>query len=345
MKTSLRDFNKQFLDAVLELLWRQWTALGVAGHGEGETPWMIDPEALLLATCTFGRYEPRLFDEVLDWLRTNGWVMNTQRLGTVLREESWGGGPVLAAVAGLLNTGSQALKWRRLGQQLPRNAEAEGLFRFKDGQAMPVVGEPEPHFAGHGFRRDALRLRGYSQPFRPLERGNLLVQLRALCGVNVRAEIIGYLLTHETGHPAEIARAAYFHKRTIQDAMGEMNASSVVALRPVGREKHYWIRGDAWQAVLQRTDAMPQWVGWPAFWSGVEQIWLKLSDPQLETLEPLMLSSVLRQVMVQVRPMIDRAGAGKPLSDDRLHLGETYLPVFMADVINLLGNLKEPNHA
>jgi hypothetical protein len=60
--------------------------------GVGETPWMIDPEALLLATCTFGRYEPRLFDEVLDWMRTNGWVMNTQRLGTVLREESWGAG-------------------------------------------------------------------------------------------------------------------------------------------------------------------------------------------------------------------------------------------------------------
>jgi len=336
MNMSLREFKEQFLNQALELLWRQWTVLGVSGHAEGEAPWMIDPEALLLATCTFGRWEPRLFDEVLDWLRANGWVMNTQRLGTVLREEAWGGGPVLAAVAGWRNTGSDALKWRRLAQPLPSSAEAEGLFRFKDGRTMPVMGEPEPHFAGHGFRRNALRLRGLSRPFQPLERGNLLVQLRALCGVNVRAEIIAYLLTHETGHPAEMARALYFHKRTIQDALGEMNASGVVELRPLGREKHYWLHGEAWRALLQRTGTMPQWVGWPPFWSGLEQIWLKLSDPQLEALEPVMLSSVLRQIMVRVRPVIDRAGTGKPLADDRQYLGEKYLPVFMADVMSLL---------
>jgi len=40
--------------------------------------------------------------------------------------------------------------------------------------------------------------------------------------------------------------------------------------------------------------------------------------------------------MVQVRPVIDRAGTGKPLADDRQYLGEKYLPVFMADVMSLL---------
>ena len=68
MKTSLREFKEKFLNLVLELLWRQWTVLGVSGHAAGEAPWMIVPEALLLASCTFGRWEPRLFDEALDWL-------------------------------------------------------------------------------------------------------------------------------------------------------------------------------------------------------------------------------------------------------------------------------------
>lgn len=235
-------------------------------------------------------------------------------------------------------TGNQALKWRRLSRHLPRNAQDEGFFRFKDGRPLPVVGEPEPHFAGHRWLRDPLRLRGYSQPFRPMEDGNLLEQLRALCGVNVRAEIIAYLLTHETGHPSEMARATYYHKRTIQDALVEMNHSGVVDILPAGREKHYRLGRVEWWALLRRPEAMsqPQWVCWPPLWSALEQIWLKLNDPQLELLEPLMLSSVLRQLMVKVRPAIERASTGKPLADDRQHLGEKHLPVFMADVLNLL---------
>jgi len=123
MNPLLGDFRNLFLDKVLDLLWRQWTALGVSGHAAGDTPWVIDPEALLLATCAFGRSEPRLFDEVLDCLRANGWVMNTQRLGTLLRDESWTGAPVLGAVAGFLSTGTEVLKWRRLSQHLPRLAQ------------------------------------------------------------------------------------------------------------------------------------------------------------------------------------------------------------------------------
>ena len=74
MNPLLPEFKNQFLGQVLDRLWGQWTTLGVAGHAGEPTPWIIDPEALLLATCTFGRCEPRMFDEVLDWLQTNGWA-------------------------------------------------------------------------------------------------------------------------------------------------------------------------------------------------------------------------------------------------------------------------------
>jgi hypothetical protein len=337
MNPSLREFRGEFLLNVLDLLWRQWTALGVSGHAPDEAAWIIDPEALLLATCCFGRWEPRLFDEALDCLRANGWVMNTQRLATLLRDESWSGAAVLGAVAGFLNTGTDALKWRRLSQHLPRHTTPEELFNLKDGRPLPVVGQQEPHFADWGFRRGPLRLRGNSQPFRPLEPGNVLLQLRALCGVNVRAETIAYLLTHETGHPAEMARAVYYHKRTIQDVLVEMNHSGVVEIRQAGREKHYWVRAAEWKALLQRPAELPAWVCWPPLWSALEQVWLKLNDPQLHALEPPMLSSVLRQLMVKVRPSIERAGFDKVLSDDRQYLGEKYLPVFLSDVRKLLG--------
>ncbi len=73
------------LDAILESLWTQWTDLGVAGtrgtRGDsGDSGALVDPEALLVGTITFGRYDPRLFDEVLDWLLLNGSLLDVTRL-------------------------------------------------------------------------------------------------------------------------------------------------------------------------------------------------------------------------------------------------------------------------
>ena len=42
-------------EAVVDLLWDQWVALGLAGRPSGKkVPFVVDPEALLLATMRFG---------------------------------------------------------------------------------------------------------------------------------------------------------------------------------------------------------------------------------------------------------------------------------------------------
>ena len=42
------EFKKRFLEAALDLLWRQWCSLGAAGHAQPAEPTrIIDPEALL----------------------------------------------------------------------------------------------------------------------------------------------------------------------------------------------------------------------------------------------------------------------------------------------------------
>jgi hypothetical protein len=84
MNQSLKTFKDEYQNLVLNFLWRQWSALGVAGQASGEDAWIIDPEALLLLTCTMGRHEPRLFDEALDWLQENGRFINVMRLKRIL---------------------------------------------------------------------------------------------------------------------------------------------------------------------------------------------------------------------------------------------------------------------
>ena len=86
MKMLQKDFRDIFLDNILGFLWRQWSAIGVLGEARAREPWVIDPEALLVFTLETGRYDPRLFDEVMDWLVTNGHLIDMQRLRGILRK-------------------------------------------------------------------------------------------------------------------------------------------------------------------------------------------------------------------------------------------------------------------
>src|SRR6266516_4567845 len=254
MNPSLKTFKGEFQTLLLDFLWRQWSALGVAGQGQRGDDRIIDLEALFLFTCTIGRYDARLFDEMLDWLQTNGWLINVMRLKRVVRREKFAGERVLAAVAGLLAKGAHAPKWKQLAASVRPPFAAEGLFFAEDGRPLPVLGEPEHLFARYGWQRGPLRLRGYSQEFRPTETGNLALQLRALFGINVRCEILMYLLTHDAAHPSHVAREAYYFERAVQGTLVDMSRSGVIQVRASNREKHYWINRDQWMRLLNRSE-------------------------------------------------------------------------------------------
>jgi hypothetical protein len=337
MNQSLKTFKAEYQNHLLNFLWRQWSALGVAGQARGDDVWVIDPEALLLFTCTLGRHEPRLFDEVLDWLQENGRFINILRLKRILGKEKFVGASVLAAIAGVMSKGTEVTKWKQMAEPSQPSTKPEALFFQEDGKPQPVVGEPDPQFARYGFTRGPVRERGYSQKFRPTELTNLVLQLRTLFGVNSRAEVVLYLLTHEAAHPSQIAREAYYYERAIQNTLVDLSESGVVQLRSSGREKHYWLKTDHWATLLNRPEQFPKWVTWPPLFSALERIWLKLNDPRLAVLDPPLQSSELRQLMVEVRPLFELARFDKTLADDQQYLGEKYLPVFLADVIKLLG--------
>lgn len=335
MNPSLTEFREEFQELLLTFLWRQWSALGVAGHEQRPDQWVIDPEALLLVTCTLGRRDPRLFDEVLDWIKTNGTFINILRLKRILRTEQFSGERVLAAVAGLMSSGTDILKWKSLAESVQHGKNSETLFFSKNGRPLPLLGKKDPHFARYGYERGPIRSRDRSQRFRAIEQTNLMLQLRALFGISVRCEIVLYLLTHEAAHPSGIAREAYYFGRTVQNTLADMTHSGVIHLRMIGREKHYWLKPDCWAPLLNRNEPFPKWITWPPFFSALERIWLKLNDPKLMKADPLLQSSVVRHLMIEVRPLIERAGFDKALSDDRQYIGEAYLPVFLSDLRRL----------
>jgi len=118
--------------------------------------------------------------------------------------------------------------------------------------------------------------------------------------------------------------------------LAEMSQSGIIQIKTTGREKRYWIKSDQWWVLLNRGELRLRWVTWAPLFRALEQIWIGLDDPRFDGLDPLGLSSVLRQLMVAVRPAIERAGFDKILSDDRHYLAEAYRPVFLSDTTKLL---------
>jgi DNA-binding transcriptional ArsR family regulator len=348
MKAPLISFRAAFREHLLDLLWRQWTALGVAGQS---APWKktpLDPEALVAVSCTAARHDPRLFDAMLDWLGANGRYLNVGRIRRMLTEYHFAGGAVYAAVAATTSTAEQAVKWARSAEHVASDATEvaeprpeEPLFRLADGRPLPVVREPDPIFLAHGLLRDRYEPRGVAGQFRPEAAANLLLRLRALFGVSARCEILAYLLTNGRGSPRAVARACGYYPATVTKALTEMGDSGFVVSRVEGRHRHYTLVPEAWKGLLLG-EARPAWIVWPALFAGLERTWLFLQRPELAGQSELAQASALRRELKSgIADNLARSGLPPILAGEESQAGEALIPFFVERMGGVLDAVEE----
>ena len=340
MKMSLNNFRAEFKDRLLDLLWRQWTALGVSGHGGKWEGAVIDPEALLLFSCSVARHDARLFDAMLDWMRINGRYINVQRIKRMFAQEGFAGATVFQAVAAVTKTPAHAMKWGRSAQSAASGAsKLEPLFYLKDGTPLPVLRKKDPLFAAAGLLRDRFEPRDVAQPFRPEPNANLILRLRGLLGVNARCEILAFLLLNSRGSPRAVARDCYYFPATVSKALSEMSASGYVISRMEGRHRYYQLVPDAWRELLVG-GVRPPWVIWARLFSALEQIWLILWHADLASKSALAQASALRRILRHsVADRLDRTGLSFTFGDASAHTGETLIPYFVNRMTALLRKL------
>lgn len=338
MNTSLSEFNKTVLERLLDLLWRQWTTIGVSGYSSAKVTTVIDPEALLLLTLTVARHDARLFDEVLDWLEVNGGFLNVQRLQNLVKQSGFQAKAALSAVAEVLgHKSSMALKWRKLASQYSHDKELS-LFFMEDGRPMPTPKICDEIFQRHGLLRPAFQRRGLSGPFPGDGMPALLLRLRALFGVNLRCEILCLLGAVDEIHPSLIAKSIGHGTRATQNVLAEMVRSGTVQVRTSTREKFYALAPNTLNALLRPEGPTP-WIKSVPLFRALEILWLDISDPNRQALDRLMLSSEWRRLANKISPLFGDAGMGQPLRENQLFKGENYYDVFVEDITQLMGRL------
>jgi hypothetical protein len=313
---SRKSFRERFLETILSFLWREWSVLGAAGGARDVDRWAIDPEALLAHSLSFARYEPRLFDEMLEWLVLNGRWIDLQRLRGIAKRQPEPHARLLGAVAEFLSHTAKGdrRKWMRLAQEMrPTGASPEeALFFMKEGEPYPLPKAMADEFRAHGFIRSPFFPRGSARSVPVGSACTIRFLLRALFGVGSRAECILYLLTHESGHPSEVARSLGISIRGVQDALIELSQSGLILTRIKGKRKiEYWLSQDRWWEFIRgkgfdEVDG-PVWIGWIDLLSGLSNVWEVVASSATSDSQ-YMRSSILREAIDSISREISRSG-------------------------------------
>ena len=187
------------LAATVDLLWRQWRAIGGAAAG-GPARAQVDLEVLCLASLTLEPHEPRLWDAMADWIRLGSTLVSVQRL-TNLSASFPRGAERLPELGRVAIDEAKDARWRSLDHSPARRA-ARARKPVKSRTAGPsLVSGPA-----------------------------LVLRLRSAFGIGVKADLIAYVL----GIPirATVSGAAAARRRRSATASQRSFARSRISTPP-----------------------------------------------------------------------------------------------------------------
>jgi hypothetical protein len=335
---SLSGLRERFRRGLLEFTWRQWAQIGLSANATGSDRWAIDPEALLLFTIEVARHDPRLFDEMLDWLAGNHRLLTMQRLRNLTTRFPVDSNLVGAALA-WAGEPMPSLRRPKINRMQDQHHEDVPVF---SPEVLSFIGEPDPVFKEYGYIRPPAARSGKSSDPDARHPANFAFQLRHLFGPGSRSEVMRVLLTFSDGplDAARISDEAGFAKRNINDTLAGLTAARVVKARWSQNERLFLAYRDKWATLLEvgpSAKFMPKFVSWIHLLPASLEIiaWLDLIVET--TASEYLISSRARDLMERITPSLEIAGLAIP--PNQAAPGAAYLPFFTNTVDSLLSAL------
>ncbi len=188
--------SQELEHALVELMWRQWTAIGVSGWqlaSRSPDGVAIDPEALILVTASLADAEPRLRDEATDWCIAYGRYVSKVRLKHLLRLDV-----------------ADRTAFYSLAATV--NAHAHLGWPHDDGKPR--------RFSPTG--RSELVARGSTSAIR--------MRARLIFGVSARAELLVLLASEQHGNSSasELAQRVNYGRRNVVEALNALTRAGLV---------------------------------------------------------------------------------------------------------------------
>jgi hypothetical protein len=302
---DLKAFSESLGARLLEFAWDEWAQMGISAVPHCESRWAQDPEALIVFTLEVARADPRLFDELLDWMLLNEGLLSIRRLRAVCIDEV-----DRTLVAG-------AIAW--LASRHPRTRLQAKPPRDEPGLQVPLFAaagtlrDVDPAFAKAGLLRTPLEPSGKSQAPDLSLPIDLDFRLRGVFGVSIRAEVLRILLctTAPLMTASALARSSVYSKRNVHDALTDLAAAEMIKVFSVSGEQRYQIDKRRWAAWLDLCpQGPPSHREWPQLLGALRIILRWSQQPELADASDYIQASSARQLLEVLRS--DLAFAGVP---------------------------------
>jgi hypothetical protein len=329
----ISELKERTQQGFLEFAWRQWAQMGVSANVAGFDRWAIDPEAMILFTIAVARRDPRLFDEVLDWIAGNRRLLTMQRLRNLTSRF-----PVDARlVSAVMSSAGEPVPPQRLTEQITDQIPENVPVFTPD--VLGFVGERDPVFAEYGYIRPRAIRSGKSREPDLKIPANFAFQLRHLFGPGSRSEVMRILLTFRDGSldAARLSDEAGFAKRNVNDTLVSLVASMTVKARWSGNERHFVAYRDRWATVLgvgPSAEYIPSFVSWVHLLPASLEIVAWLDAEAEAKRSEYLVSSRSRELMEHVSHNLMMAGLD--VSPKRPAHGSAYLSTFADTLESLL---------
>ena len=298
---SVSKFKQELLDAVLELLWKQWTQLGVAGQINTNDNFVLDPEALLIFSAHFARFDQRLYDLIIDWLQCNGKSINLPRLKALLKHFVDADRNSL----GFITVSVNLKKWNVFAKTLlPEDIETESLFFEND-----FVSTPDEKALRYGFKRNRYVQSNKVMPFSNNSNASLLLRLRGAFGMSARAEAILTMLNKEFCRIQDVADAGGFSWKAASDVLDELCTSGVVVtLDKNKRGRTYFLKDISTMSSLFGVDTV-KFPDWLTIFEMLSTVWKCISNPRLaEVSEKTAAGELQREFAQKINDRLQNCG-------------------------------------
>lgn len=218
-------------DMAIDILWRQWRAVGGSASSRASWHAIVDPEALVLSSLFFADREPRLSDILSSWVELNAPLLSAQRLKNAQKRFPSAVTERVATFVAQARTLQKHPRWHALAS---------------DDDSPPTREHPDVPRATRAPRTGT---------------ATLMLRLRAALSVGVKADVLAVLLGNE--RPVSV--------RDLVDTLGYTNVGTRLAVEDLvyagfvtsagGRPAQYSAPQARWQALLD-IDNRPTWIPW-----------------------------------------------------------------------------------
>ena len=262
-KKTLRHVADRAREAASTVAWRQWATLGSMAGSETPARSMIDPEALVLVSLSLSTNEKRFWDVLTEWSIFGARLLSVQRVKNLASSYPESVLDLVREYALFVHSQAGDARWRSVysGHRLDRARPRRKHWR---GQ---LIIETDP---------------------------TLMLRLRLGLGVNMRADVLAFLLALRGASASvrHIAEALGYTRAATRRATEDLTGARLIHVTSGARPDTYSADPSAWSHVLGLEDQPPVWNRWQSVFAFVAALdeWerssreRKLSDYALEAL-------------------------------------------------------------